>query len=94
ARDYSSNRARRKPSIVLLTGTKVVQAKMGTTRRLDIPSIEIYNINGVKNNSYWLQELVDFGIRKKFNLLDIVETNIEYEVYIVSPTIISLQSLT
>ncbi|CAG8597838.1 15575_t:CDS:2, partial [Gigaspora rosea] len=82
---------------------KVVQAKIGTTRRLDIPSstdqkldshsiclnknkrkiddflelkVKIHNINGVKNNSYRLQELVDFGTREKFNLLGIVETNI------------------
>ncbi|RIB13593.1 hypothetical protein C2G38_2197424 [Gigaspora rosea] len=98
-----SNRAGRKPSTVFLTGAKVVQAKIGTTRRLDIPSstdqkldshsiclnknkrkiddflelkVKIHNINGVKNNSYRLQELVDFGTREKFNLLGIVETNI------------------
>ncbi|RIB22287.1 hypothetical protein C2G38_2174322 [Gigaspora rosea] len=39
--------------------------------------VGIYNINGVKNNSYRLQELVDFSTKKKFNLLDIVETNID-----------------
>ncbi|CAG8693282.1 12628_t:CDS:2, partial [Gigaspora rosea] len=29
-----------------------------------------YNINGVKNNSYRLQELVDFGTSEKFKLLE------------------------
>ncbi|CAG8768728.1 168_t:CDS:2, partial [Gigaspora rosea] len=39
--------------------------------------VGIHNINGVKNDSYRLQELVDFGTREKFNLLGIVETNID-----------------
>ena len=39
--------------------------------------IAIHNINGLKNNWYRLQELLDFGEEKDFNIIGIVETNIK-----------------
>jgi hypothetical protein len=39
-------------------------------------NIAIHNINGIKNNLYKLQELVEFSANFNFNVVDITETNI------------------
>jgi ribonuclease HI/exonuclease III len=39
--------------------------------------IAIHNINGLKNNHYRLQELLEFGEKMKFSIIGIVETNIK-----------------
>jgi exonuclease III len=39
--------------------------------------IAVHNINGLKNNQYRLQELIDFGEKMKFNIIGVVETNIK-----------------
>ena len=39
--------------------------------------IAIHNINGVKNNQYRLQELLDFGEEKDLYIIGIVEINIK-----------------
>ncbi|KAF0384657.1 hypothetical protein F8M41_011566 [Gigaspora margarita] len=67
------------------TSTRQEKSRLNNQTSLEKKKIEefielkvgFHNINRIKNNSYRLQELVDFGIIENFNLLGIVKTSID-----------------